>query len=159
MRERQAIRRLAEEARKQPPVSGNPQFQALKGARAGEPLAVMTPEGQPAFWIVPFVRRERACGYVQVELSGDVGQVGLFGVGDAASWIDSGYFREPPPKAIEEIRARHPGEPLSEPLFSYDHSPARWGWRIDGPTWMAFIGPGGWYERPAGERRGGDREG
>ncbi len=147
---REQVRDAARRAAHRPPAAGDPQFRALTEAEAGEPAAVSSPAGEPAFWIVPFVRAARAVGYARVDVSGRVAEIAVLG---APGGIDARYFAEPPAAALAEIRTRHPGEPLGEPVFSYDEFPDRWGWRIDGPGWTAFIGPGGWYERPAGERR------
>lgn len=144
------VRKAAERAARQPPAAGDAQFRALREAEPGEPVAVSSPAGEPAFWIVPFVRAGRAVGFARVDLSGRAGEVAVLG---APGGIDALYFAEPPAGALADIRAQHPGEPLRAPVFSYDEFPDRWGWRIEGRGWTAFIGPGGWYERPAGERR------
>ena len=151
MPEREEIRRSAEQARGSHPGAGAPQFGALKQASAGDPCAVAAPDGAIAFWIVPYVRGGRACGFAQVELSGVVSRVAIFGSGDPASWVDAAYFRSAPEATLGEIRAKHPRDPLSKPVFSYDLSPARWGWRVEGRGWTAFITPGGWYERAASQ--------
>ena len=151
MEQRDEIRRSAEEARRRRPGADTSQFEALRNASAGDPLAVAAPDGALAFWIVPYVRDGRARGFAQVELSGVASRVAIFGSGDAASWIDAAYFRGAPEGTLAEIRAKHPGDPLSEPVFSYDLSPARWGWRVQGPDWTAFITPGGWYDRAASQ--------
>ena len=65
-------------------------------------------------------------------------------------------------RILDEVRAKHPGLPLAEPALSYDDSPAKWAWRIAVGRPMitvAYITPGGWYEKPASRSARQDREG
>ena len=103
---------------------------------------------------MPFLRGSLACGFAGVSVDSlDVTQLGLFGgnAEDRASWLPASFFRAPSKETIGEIASRYPGARLSNPILSYDRSPARWGWRItlDGNEHTAtiFVGPGGWYEQ------------
>lgn len=69
---------------------------------------------------------------------------------DQGSWIDASFFERPPPEDIDSIKARYPGTEMSEPIFSYDQSPAKWGWMVklnDGRRITVFVTPAGWYEQ------------
>jgi hypothetical protein len=139
-------------------------MRALREAVAGEPVLVQSAAGEPAFWLVPFEVGERVCGVARVELSGRVVQVSRFGAGadDRGSWPETGFFRQPSTRILEKVRAKYPGLPLREPVFSYDDIPAKWAWRIavGGPrSVVVYITPGGWYEKPASRNGRQDREG
>jgi hypothetical protein len=147
------IRRAAEAAVARAPVSSDPSMRALREAVVGDAALVRSAVGEPAFWLVPFEVGGRACGFARVELSGRVAQVSRFGAGadDRGSWPEAGFFRRPPARILDEVRTKHPGLPLAEPALSYDGSPAKWAWRIavGRPViTVAYITPGGWYEKP-----------
>lgn len=132
--------------------SGDATTRLLRSAHVGAAALAHTPGGEPAFWLVPFVRDGLACGFARVGLDRRVGQLSQFGSGEAdrGAWPPGSFFRQPPAQWLAEIQARHPGEALAEPLLSYDGSPARWAWRIalgDGSR-VAYVTPGGWYETP-----------
>lgn len=158
------IKKAVEAARGQSPAGRDINLSALKDAKAGSPFQVFTPEGEPSFWMVPFLQGNLACGFAFVELSGEVSRIGVFGSGpeDKASWIEASFFRRPPPAIMKEIRAKHPDSELSEPLFSFDRSRDRWAWMLkmtkrDHTRAHIFIAPGGWHERQP-ESRITDRE-
>lgn len=159
-----AIRRAALAEVGRAPVADDPSMRALREALAGEPVLVQSPDARPAFWLVPFEVGDRACGVAHVDLSGRVVQVSRFGGGatDRASWPDAGFFRQPPPRVLEEVRTRHPDVSASDAMLSYDDVPAKWAWRIvvGGPRRaVAYITPGGWYEKPMTRDERQDREG
>jgi hypothetical protein len=134
---------------------GDASTRALHAAQVGEPALVRAPGGEPAFWLVPLLIGERACGYARVGLDGQVAQLSQFGAGEAA-WPPAAYFKQVPAAWLAEIRARHPGEAVAEPVLSYDGSPAKWAWRIglgDGAC-VAYVVPGGWYEKPPSGQHG-----
>lgn len=137
------------------PVSTDPALAALAAAEVGAPLLAGDAAGAPAFWLVPLLQGDRACGYAHVDLAGRVTQVSSFGAGprDTAAWPPARYFSAPPQALVDEVQARHPGAPLGAARFSFDTSPARWGWRIavgSPASSVAFLSPAGWYEKPAG---------
>lgn len=141
------IQRVAEGALRRA-GSGDAAMRTLRSAQVAEPALVRTPTGAPAYWLVPLVVRDLACGYARVELGGQVAQLSQFGAGEAA-WPPASFFRHPPAHWLVEIRAQHPGEAVAEPMLSYDGSPAKWAWRIaigDGAR-VAYGVPGGWYEK------------
>ncbi len=162
MKEVEAIKRAVEVKRGKAPVSRDPRFSAVKDAKIGLPAMVYSPEGKEAFWLVPILMGDSACGYARVELSHKVSQVGIYGSGpeDYASWIDASFFEKPPSRLLDAIRSRYSGMRISEPVLSYDKSPARWAWRVeigDQVRTIVFITPGGWYEQVAKDDR--NREG
>lgn len=126
---------------------------AVLRAPVGDPALVHTPEGAPAYWLVPFLDGGRASGFARVELHGKVSQLGAFGAGadDRRAWPEASFFAGPPPRMLEEIGQTHPGAAHTAPLLTYDRSPAHWGWRLDlGPDrGVAFLTPGGWHLVPA----------
>jgi hypothetical protein len=110
--------------------------------------------------MVLFTVQDMACGFGHVDLNGQVTRIGIFGgsAGDRSAWIPVSYFMNPPPEILAEIESHYSGATLSEPIFSYDRSPARWAWmlkitREDAAPMAAFISPGGWYERRLDEPR------
>lgn len=132
--------------------SGDATSRTLRAARVDEPALVRAPTGEPAFWLVPLVVGDLACGYARVELDGRVAQLSQFSAGEAdrSALPHASFFRQPPAPQLAEMRAQHPRAALAEPLLSYDGSPAKWAWRIaigDGAR-VAYVLPGGWYEKP-----------
>jgi len=161
MIDRKAARAAAAAAKKEAPVAEDRALAALRRARVGRPALVRTPAGEPAFWLAPFVSGDLACGLAHVDLDGRVARIGAFGAGpaDRQSWVPLSFFEEAPAGPLAEIRAAYPGLDLSEPVLSYDASPARWAWRVEatgrrGVEAVAFIGPGGWYEVRPGQAAG-----
>lgn len=151
MVDRESIRRAAETARRSMPPAGVPAV-VLAAAQAAEPVLVRHPDAHPAFWIVPFIRGSSACGFATVDLSTTVTAISALGAGleDRAGWIDASWFTSPPPRVLEEVRAANPDAILSEPMLSYDRSPARWGWTVTirrpgAEPRTAFIGPRTWH--------------
>ena len=137
-------------------MSRDPLLRALRSAVVGNPVLARSPDGAPAFWLVPLEVRQRACGFARVELTERVAQLSAFGAGadDVSSWPEADFFRRPPARVLDEVRAKYSGAQLAEPVFSYDGSPAKWAWRVtvgEPATSVVYITPGGWYER-AGSR-------
>jgi hypothetical protein len=136
----------------------------FRRASIGASVLVRSPEGEPAYWLVPLSVGTRACGYARVDLGGHVGQVGTLGTGegDPEGCPEAGFFAAAPPSALAEIGAKYRGKTLGEPIFSYDRSPAKWGWRVtvgDPVVGVVFITPGGWYASRLLDDAAGDREG
>jgi hypothetical protein len=152
---RPIVKSAADRARKEALLAKDPQFKALAEARTGDPAIVFTPEKQPVFWIIPFYEGPAICGYARAELSNRISQMSILGAGpeDRNSWIKGSFFTQPPADALAAVRSRFSGRTLSEPFLSYDRTPAQWAWRVvvEGPgRTVAFITPGGWYERAEG---------
>ena len=161
IRDLEAIRKTVETAKRRPPVADDSKFSAAKDAEVGLPAMVYTPEGKPAFWIVPFLMKDSACGFARVELSRKVSQIGIFGSGpeDRLSWIGATFFEKPPPEMLAEIQTRYSGMAMSKPVLSYDASPGKWAWRMeirkeDKIKSIVFITPGGWYEQKSDKKVG-----
>ena len=151
------IRQAVAAALHQSPVIDDPTMAALRGAEAGAPVLARSLGGTPAFWIVPLEAGARVAGFARVELNGRIAQIGCFGAA-----ADVAFFEGPPARTMNEIRARHPAAPLSQPQLSYDGSPAKWAWlvKVGVPaTRFIFVTPGGWYERPAQSDAASEREG
>ena len=143
----------------------DPRFDAARGGRVGAPALVRTPVGLPAFWLVPLLAGGLVCGLAHVDLDGRVMRTGMLGTGsaDRRGWIDPEFFQAPPRDVLDEIAASFPGATVGEPVLSYDTSPTRWAWRLeisrrDRVERLAYISPGGWYQRPPAPSRG-DLEG
>jgi hypothetical protein len=148
------IRRVVETARKQSHIVNDEKFSFLKKAKVGSPIMVYTTEGEPTFWLVPLMANNLACGFAQVELSSQVSKIGIFGStpNDSQSWIKASFFKEPPSEILTEIQSVFSEDTISEPVFSFDISPARWAWMLkikskNNTTSVIFITPGGWYKR------------
>jgi hypothetical protein len=158
------IRRAVQAEVGRAPLGHDPSMKLLREARIGEPALVRSPAGDPAFWLVPFLLGNQACGFARVELTGRVAQVGRFGAaaGDRSSWPQADFFDRPPGHLLDEVRTKHPALPFGEPTLSYDGSPARWAWRIavgEPAVTVAYLTPGGWYSRPASTAPPQDRVG
>lgn len=151
-RDHKTIKKTVEAERQRTPIRSNPMFAAVMHAGIGSPAMVHTPEGKEAFWLVPILVGDSACGFARVELSHKVSQIGIFGSSpeDRPSWIDASFFEKPPSEILAAIRTRYSGLTISEPVLSYDKTPAKWAWRIeigDKVKTIVFIAPGGWYEQ------------
>ena len=151
------VRRAVETARSYLLAGDDTQFLSVKHAEIGSPSMVYTPEGEPAFWIVPLLIENRACGFARVDMSGKVTQIGTFGSGpkDYVSWIDVAFFENPPSEMLAAIRTQHPELEMSEPILSYDTSPLKWAWRLEMRKEgeikiIVYVAPHGWYERYPG---------
>lgn len=148
------VRKIVEAERKRSRLIDDKKLSSLKKAEVGSPVLILTPEGNPSYWLVPLLEKGFACGFVSVELSGRVSRLGIFGSApeDSSSWIDGSFFEKPPPKMLFEIEAKYLGLTISKPIFSYDANPSRWAWRVeirdkDQIRSVVFMTPGGWYER------------
>jgi hypothetical protein len=144
------VREVVEQALKEHPVSGDPNFSVVRKAKVGDPIVVKDAKGKAAFLIVPLLTGDKASGYVRLENNYSVNQVSIFGASanDHKSLVDSSFFIKPPPESVESIRAKFPDMNLSNPVFSYDKSPAKWGWIINLSNKHqigVFVGPSGWY--------------
>jgi len=152
---RQAVRNAVRSAIGQSPYNEDIQFVVLREAKIGDPIPVVTPQGKPAFWLIPLLAGDWACGFATVGLGGNVTRLGIFGgaPNDRPAWVKADFFIRPPGDILAEIEAHYPGRELSLPVFSYDSNPARWGWMMsitqpDVHPVVIFITPGGWYVQP-----------
>ena len=115
---------------------------------------VYTPEGEPSFWFIPLLAKNYTIGFAYVELSSRVSKIGIFGASptDRSSWVNSSFFEKPPSNILKEIQATYSEFKISEPIFSFDTSPAKWAWMLKIKSEnkiksMVFITPNNWYER------------
>jgi hypothetical protein len=134
------------------PVSDDLNFAMLRKANASNPVIVKDDEGKDAFWLVPLLSGEKAVGFVRLEKNLRVSQVGIFGASaaDRESWVDASFFDRPPSEVINSIKLRYPDMAMSEPVFSFDKSPAKWGWVIrlsNKRKIVVFVAPSGWHEK------------
>jgi hypothetical protein len=134
------------------PVSDDLNFVTVRKANASNPVIVKDDEGKDAFWLVPLLSGEKAVGFVRLEKNLRVSQVGIFGASaaDRESWVDASFFDRPPSEVINSIRVRYPDMEMSEPVFSFDKSPAKWGWVIrlsNKRKIVVFVAPSGWHEK------------
>lgn len=156
--ERAALSALGRE-----PAASDPGCAALRDARCGPAVAVVDPLTREfAFWLVPFIREDRACGRAVVDGSGRVQSIGSFGGGprDEAAWPPAAFFHAAPHALLEDVRRAHPAAMEIAPVLSFDRTPAKWGWLVATPPpkpVRIFIGPRAWYV--ARSQINGDREG
>jgi hypothetical protein len=66
---------------------------------------------------------------------------------------------KPPENYHREVRKKFPHRTLSEPFFTYDQSPTRWGWRIEVlregvVESYVYMNPTGWYVRDKDIKKG-----
>lgn len=134
------------------PVLNDPLFAAVRRAKVGSPVLVYAPTGEPAFWLIPFILRDRVCGLAEISLAGQLSRLGILGAApdDQQSWFDPSFFEEPPASFLAEIAAHYGDTALSAPVLTYDGSPAKWAWRVQvagsrGADPAIFITPAGWY--------------
>lgn len=149
-----AIKKAVDSARKRTPIVNDSNFLSVMNAEIGSPAMVYTPEGKQAYWLAPFLLKGFMCGFARVDLPCKVSQIAIFGssYNDQLSWIDANFFDRPPSHFLKEIQTRYSELTISEPILSYDKSPAKWAWRTeimkeDKVKFIVFITPGGWYEK------------
>lgn len=134
-------------------------FAALPGATGslapGSPELVLTPEGEPSYWLVTGHGPGGVEAIARVLLDGHVATVGPSPAGaEDASAAVTGLSR---PRAA---LARPPGA-INGPILVHDGPIAREAWLHitvdqDGNRRWVFTTAGGSYHRPAGEPLGGD---
>jgi hypothetical protein len=134
------------------PICDDLNFANLRNANARIPIIVKDDKGEDAFWLVPLLRGEKAVGFVRLEKNLKVSQVSIFGASgaDRESWVAASFFDTAPSEAIDSIKLRYPDMELSEPVFSFDKSPAKWGWKItlsNKRKITVFVDPSGWHEK------------
>lgn len=127
----------------------------------GEPVMVETPEGAPAYWLVPLVAASRAIGFARVDAAGRVAAIGV-------TCRTPGRVQDCPRlvtglSAAEALAAAplEPGEAASPPRYVHDGPPGREAWliatrRAGRPHRWIFVTAGGAYARPAGMAHGSD---
>lgn len=131
------------------PIIEDRKFDAARKASIGSPITVKNTDGKDQHWFVPLLTGKKANGYAQVEKDLKVSQVAIFGATpeDRGSWIEASFFEKPPLEVINSIKARYPQMEMSEPFFSYDQNPAKWGWIVklkNERQITVFITPSGW---------------
>lgn len=68
------------------------------------------------------------------------------------------FLKKPSSQILEEVHTKYLDFTISEPILSYDKSPAKWALgviikEIEKIKFIVFITPGGWHKRhPADER-------
>ena len=150
--DRNSVFKAVEKALNEHPVSDDLKFATVRKANASNPIIVKDDEGKDVFWLVPLISGKKAVGFVRLEKNLRVSQVGIFGASaaDQESWIDASFFDRPPSEVINSIRDRYPDMEMSEPVFSFDKSPAKWGWVIklsNKHKIEVFVAPSGWHEK------------
>jgi hypothetical protein len=146
------VLKAAKKALNEQPVRDDLNFSNLRKAKASNPIIVKDDESKDAFWLVPLISGEKAVGFVRLEKNLKVSQVSIFGASaaDKDSWIDASFFNKPPSEVINSIKLRYPDMEMSEPIFSFDKSPAKWGWAIrlsNKRNIVVFASPSGWHEK------------
>jgi hypothetical protein len=141
--------KAVKKALNEPEVSSDPNFATAKKARIGYPVYVRDSQGTLAFLIVPLLTGQKASGYVRLATDLKVGQVSIFGAtaNDSQSWVDASFFYTSPVDAINSIRKKYPDMIMSEPVFSFYKSAAKWGWLIkltNKQEILILVTPSGW---------------
>lgn len=105
---------------------------ARRSGRLLEPVQILSPEGEPAGWLVPVGLRETLLGFVQLATDMSFHRYSAFGngrIGDgdhptAREWLDA--------EAITERARELLGEDfeLRKPFLSYDRNPDRLAWLV-----------------------------
>jgi hypothetical protein len=155
------VKKVVKGALNEPEVSSDPNFATVKKARIGNPVYVRDSQGKNAFLIVPLLTGQKASGYVRLATDLKVRQVSIFGAkaSDSQSWVDASFFYTPPEDAINSIRKEYPDMNMSEPVFSFYKSAAKWGWIIkltNKQEILILVTPSGWNRLVSG---GSDFEG
>jgi hypothetical protein len=155
--EKEQIRKIVEEERKKTWIVSNNAFSKLVSAKIGSPVQMVTTQGEPVFFFVPLQQGKFTCGFALLDKTGKVLKIGIFGssADDKESWIESGYFKRPPKRFVEEIKKKYVKFELSKPVFSFDTNPSKWSWLVklnkNGSTiQLIFISPNGWYIKKPG---------
>jgi hypothetical protein len=149
---RDAALKAAKKALNEQPVYDDLNFANVRKAKASNPIIVKDDKCKDTFWLVPMISGEKAVGFVRLEKNLKVSQVSIFGASaaDKESWVDASFFNRPPSEVINSIKLRYPDMEMSEPVFSFDKSPAKWGWLIrlnNRHKIEIFVAPSGWHEK------------
>ncbi len=144
--------KAAKTALKEHSIGDDINFANLRKANARTPIIVKDEKGKDAFWLVPLLNGEKAVGFVRLEKNLKVSQVSIFGASayDRESWVAASFFERAPSEAIDSIKLRYPDMEMSEPVFSFDKSPTKWGWKItlsNKRKITVFVDPSGWHEK------------
>jgi hypothetical protein len=120
-----------------------------RGLTPGSPELVLTPDGEPSYWLVTGHGPGGVEAIARVLLDGHVATVGASppGAGDAGAAV-TGLSRS------RAAQARPPGT-VDGPILVHDGPVAREAWLYiaaddDGSRRWVFMTAGGSYERPAG---------
>jgi hypothetical protein len=127
----------------------------------GTPVLVHTPEGAPAYWLVPLVAAARAIGFARVDQAGAVAAIGITcrtpGRVEACPRLVTVLSAS---EALARAKLR-PGETARPPRYVHDGPPGREAWLIETerggrPHRWIFVTAAGAYDRPAGTPFGSD---
>jgi hypothetical protein len=151
---------IAQKDLAQSPVHQDPLYAPWSNASLEQPILVSTVFKQPSYWLVPVMIKKHAVGFVRVLMTGAVAAIGVLyrdasqigACPSTVTWLTSTDAR------VQAQTQLQPGETLSEPIYVHDGPPGHEAWlvivRREGrPQRWLFIGPGGFYERPAGQMR------
>ena len=153
---------IAHHALQQSPVRSDPLFAPWPQAVLGQPLQVMTVFRQPSYWLVPVLIRNRAAGFVRILPDGTVSAVGAFyrdpSKIESSPLVVTGISAAEASLNVRALVHAEQGEVAEDPVFVHDGPPGREAWLVEvrrqgHPTRWIFAGPGGVYERPAGQAR------
>lgn len=131
---------------------------AVDSGHLGNPIRVMTPNGDRESWFVPVTVSNRLAGFFRYSPGGALMQYSSLqrredtveGCPSAQSWTDPETIR----RRVEETAK--PGEVVGTPVLSYDRAPSRLAWAVpatspEGTTRTVYVaGPVVW-EAPSGE--------
>jgi len=152
--EKSELKRVVDRAIFVPPFSVDPHYLFLQNAEIGDPIPLFNPEYIQDSWILPFLLEDMVCGIAQVSLNNRIMRVSVFGSDPLMKkrWFSPQFFRKPPEQYMIDIKKHYQTYQLSDPLFTYDNSPTKWGWRIQALKngiliSNIYINPSGWYTK------------
>lgn len=154
-----ARRRAGEELEKSGFLTGR-LFAPWASATLGKPVLVRKVSGEPSYWTVPVLLRDRTVGFIRVLGTGQVSALGAFyqdpsQIDACPSTVTGVDAAEAVQKVSDRIHVEN-GERASEPLYVHDGPPGREAWKIEvtregRPVRWIFVTPAFVYERAAGE--------
>jgi hypothetical protein len=135
-------------------------FAAIPGSdvpfSAGDPERVYSPEGQPAYWLVPGLANGQIRGIARILEDGRVATAGALraAAADCAQAV-TGLSATGAAQLANDLAAQYPGAEAFGPLLVHDGPVGREAWlcHVQSTThdlWIFATG-GGVYSRPAGK--------
>lgn len=130
-------------------------FPALYHTNTGDPVAVYDTEKVQQYWLTPLLLNIRVRGIAMLDIKGNLISHGVMmpNVQDENQLPEKSYFEAVPHPVLKEIERHYRGYTISQPYFSYDATPRKWGWLVclsgqdNAPDLKVFIGINGWYQK------------
>jgi hypothetical protein len=142
-------------------------FGALPGSGihfdVGRPERVYSPEGRPAYWLVPGLHQGQIQAVSRILPDGRVATIGLLKapVADCAAAV-TGLSATRVVGVSRDLTAQYPADDISQPMLVHDGPVGREAWlytvtSAPGTELWIFATAGGTYSRPAGKPLSSDR--